>query len=146
MTKPPEKTLAGLVARVNECRAEAAGKPAKPERVWRHAHRGEELRHGVGGNGGSALYAPEPVRLRPGSREVIRLGAAMYGRRWKPEVAEATGELARELRRWAAGKSAPRPRSARWLREEALLRRRAELDAAIEALDQVYPPPPEKEA
>ncbi|CAX26064.1 protein of unknown function [Methylorubrum extorquens DM4] len=145
MTKPPEKTLAGLVARVNESRAEAAGKPAKPERVFRHARRGEYLRHGVGGNGGPAINAPEPVRLRLGARKVIRLGAAMYGRRWKAEVADATGEHSRELRRWASGEAAPSPRSARWIREEAV-RRRAELDAAIDALDQVYPPPPEKEA
>ncbi|SOR30659.1 conserved protein of unknown function [Methylorubrum extorquens] len=143
MSKGPEKTLAGLIARVTAARDAAADKPAKPEREWRHANRGEELRHGIGGKGGPALDAPELRRLRLGAREVLRLSVLLYGDRHTTDLARLCGEDPGQVRRWRRGEGAPPGRLAVWSVRRETLERIAELQAAVAALDAIHPPAPE---
>ncbi|KAB7785369.1 hypothetical protein [Methylorubrum populi] len=138
MSAKPAQTVAELADRIAASRAAA---PARPERQFRHAVRGEEARQGRRGNGGPDLDEPEPRMLRHGAAEVMRVATAMFGRRWKAELAEALGEHDRQIRRWASGESAPDARARTWLLAEAR-RHRAELDAAIVALAHLEPIPP----
>ncbi|WHQ68649.1 hypothetical protein [Methylorubrum extorquens] len=140
MTKRPEKTLSGLIARVQATRDAAADQPAKAEREWRHAKRGEELWHGIGGNGGPALDAPPPRRLRLGAREVLRLGVLLYGDRHTTDLARLTGEDPGQVRRWRRGEGAPPGRLAAWSVRREAEERIAELRAAVAALDALHPP------
>lgn len=138
MSGSPARTLDELHARILATRATT---PAGTERTFRHAVRGEEARQGRRGNGGPDLDEPEPRMLRHGAAEVMRVATAMFGRRWKAELAEALGEHDRQIRRWASGESAPDARARTWLLAEAR-RHRAELDAAIVALAHLEPIPP----
>ncbi|QDI82425.1 hypothetical protein E8E01_19385 [Methylorubrum populi] len=138
MSAKPAATLDELHARILATRAAT---PAGTGRQFRHAVRGEEARTGRRGNGGPDLDAPEPRMLRHGAAEVMRVASAMFGRRWKAELAEALGEHSRQLRRWASGESAPDTRARTWLLAEAR-RHRAELDAAIASLELLEPMPP----
>ncbi|WP_375274361.1 hypothetical protein [Methylorubrum thiocyanatum] len=132
----PAQTVSELAAL---CRA--AGPSRVPEREFRHGRTPEERRHGVGGNGAPALDEPEKRPLRLGAAEALELGEAMYGPRWKAEAAGDTGEDAREIRRWAAGESAPSRASLQRLLAAARRKRERE-DAAIAALEAFLDAPP----
>lgn len=137
MSAKPAQTLDELVDRIAASRAA----PARPERRFRHALRGEEARTARRGNGGPALDEPEPRTLRLGTAEVLRLGQLLWGDRYTSDLARLTGEDPGQVRRWRRGEGrGPDARAARWVREEALARI-AELQAAVEALDAVRPPP-----
>ena len=140
MTKP-EKTLAGLIARVQAARDAAADQPAKAEREWRHAVPPD--RDGIGGNGGPALDAPESRRLRLRAREVLRLGVLLYGDRHTTDLARLCGEDPGQVRRWRRGAGAPPGRLAVWSVRRETQERIAELQAAVAALDAIHPPAPE---
>ncbi|CAO4170873.1 hypothetical protein CLBKND_01681 [Methylorubrum aminovorans] len=134
----PAQTVAELADRIAASRAAT---PARPERQFRHAVRGETARHGCRGNGGPALDEPEPRTLRLGTAEVLRLGQLLWGDRHTADLARLTGEDPGQVRRWRRGEGrGPDARAARWVREEAHARS-AELTAAVEALDAVRPPP-----
>ncbi|MGA4555224.1 hypothetical protein [Methylorubrum aminovorans] len=138
MSAKPATTVAELADRIAASRAAA---PARPERQFRHALRGETARHGRRGNGGPALDAPEPVVMRGCSAEVLHLGELLWGDRHTSDLARLTGEDPGQVRRWRRGEGrGPDARAARWVREEALARI-AELQAAVEALDAIRPPP-----
>lgn len=131
-----EEVLAEL-----EVQSMAAGPVVFKAREFHHALAPEQRRHGVGGNGAPALDEPEKRPLRLGAAEAVRLGGAMYGRRWKEEVAGDTGEHSREVRRWAAGESAPSRASLQRLLNAARRKRDRE-DAAIAALEAYLDAPP----
>ncbi|MGW9820510.1 hypothetical protein ACUXK4_003081 [Methylorubrum extorquens] len=140
MSKPSETTLSGLIARVTAARDAAADQPAKAEREWRHAVPPD--RDGIGANGGPALDAPEPRRLRLGAREVLRLGVLLYGDRHPTDLARLCGEDPGQVRRWRRGEGAPPGRLAVWSVRRETQERIAELQAAVAALDALHPPAP----
>ncbi|KQP33849.1 hypothetical protein ASF49_08255 [Methylobacterium sp. Leaf104] len=131
--------IAEIAARV-AARAMEPAAETKPEREWQHAKRD---RHEVGGNGGPLL---EPVGpdLRFGAREVLKVAELMLGSRCTTSAALLLGENPRQVRRWRSGDAEP-PRAARhWLVMECRTRI-AELQAAVEELARLDPPPPPPE-
>ena len=159
--RPPE-TRAELLLRLTEMRrvanAKAAaaaaeraarGEPEKVERTFRHALRGEEARHAVGGNGAPPLDEPERAFLKNGVAEVLRLGVLLYGDRHTTDLSKVVSEDPRQVRRWKTGEgNGPSENAARWLRAEAV-ERIASLQGAVLALEATYPGivprPPEPE-
>ncbi|MFJ7441098.1 hypothetical protein ACIQW5_25970 [Methylorubrum thiocyanatum] len=137
MSAKPAQTLDELYARIQATRATT---PAGPERQFRHAVRGEEARQGRRGNGGPDLDAPEPVVMRGCAREVLDLGALLFGDRYTTDLARVTGELPRQVYRWQRGEgTGPSETAVRWIREEALARMAA-IQAGLDRLAAVRPP------
>ncbi len=139
MSGSPARTLDELHARILATRSAT---PAGTERQFRHAVRGEEARQGRRGNGGPDLDAPEPVVMRGCAREVLDLGALLWGDRYTTDLARVTGELPRQVYRWQRGEGAgPSETAVRWIREEAIARMAA-IQAGLDRLAAVRPPPP----
>lgn len=134
----PARTLDELHARILATRVAT---PAGSERTYRHAVRGEEARQGRRGNGGPDLDEPAPVILRGCAREVLDLGQLLWGDRYTTDLARVTGELPRQVYRWQRGEGAgPSETAVRWIREEAIARMAA-IQAGLDRLAAVRPPP-----
>jgi len=139
MSAKPAATLDELHARILATRVAT---PAGSERTYRHAVRGEEARQGRRGNGGPDLDEPAPVILRGCAREVLDLGQLLWGDRYTTDLARVTGELPRQVYRWQRGEGAgPSETAVRWIREEAIARM-ALIQAGLDRLAAVRPPPP----
>lgn len=131
----PAQTVAELAARIA-----AAGPASADEREYRHALRGEELRHSARGNGGPALDEPEPRMRKLGAAEVLRLGELLWGDRHTTDLARVCAEDPGEVRRWRRGERAGPGRVAAWAIRREAVERIALIQAGIERLDAVYPP------
>ncbi len=138
MSAKPARSLDELYARIQATRATT---PAGTERTFRHAVRGEEARQGRRGNGGPDLDAPEPTVMRGCAAEVLQLGQLLWGDRYTTDLARVTGELPRQVYRWQRGEGAgPSETAVRWIREEAIARMAA-IQAGLDRLAAVRPPP-----